>query len=175
MRMAELLKEAGLPDGVFNVVHGDKEAVDALLDASGRSRRSRSSARRRSRDTSTRRATRHGKRVQALGGAKNHAVVLPDADLEFAAEALDRRGLRLGGRALHGDLGAWSRWAPPATQLVDELAAEARAIKVGPGDAAGVDMGPLVTARASRRVKGYIDAGVPGRREAGGRRPRPHG
>ena len=85
--LAELLKEAGLPDGVFNVVHGDKEAVDALL-AHRTSRRSASSARRRLPSTSTRAARAHGKRVQALGGAKNHMVVLPDADLDQAVDAL---------------------------------------------------------------------------------------
>ena len=79
--------EAGLPDGVFNVVHGDKEAVDALLDHPT-SPRSRSSARPRSPGTSTSAARRNGKRVQALGGAKNHAIVLPDADVDFAAEHL---------------------------------------------------------------------------------------
>ena len=84
---AELLKEAGLPDGVFNVVHGDKVAVDALLEHPGRRRRLASSARRRSRSTSTRPATTRGKRCQALGGAKNHMIVLPDADIDMAADA----------------------------------------------------------------------------------------
>ena len=85
--LAELWQEAGLPDGVFTVVQGDKEAVDALLDHTRTSRRSASSARRRSRGTSTRPGTAHGKRVQALGGAKNHMLVLPDADVDMAADA----------------------------------------------------------------------------------------
>ena len=85
--MAELLTEAGLPDGVFNVVHGDKEAVDAILAHPG-SAPSRSSARRRSRRYIYETGAAHGKRVQALGGAKNHAVVLPDADIAFAADAI---------------------------------------------------------------------------------------
>ena len=89
---AELWAEAGLPAGVFNVVHGDKVAVDAAARTSRRASRCRSSAPRRSRATSTRRATRAGKRVQALGGAKNHMVVLPDADLDLAADAAVNAG-----------------------------------------------------------------------------------
>jgi malonate-semialdehyde dehydrogenase (acetylating)/methylmalonate-semialdehyde dehydrogenase len=84
--MAELLKEAGLPDGVFNVVHGDKEAVDALLahpGSGGELRRLDAD-----REVHLRHRRRHGKRVQALGGAKNHMVVMPDADLDQAADAL---------------------------------------------------------------------------------------
>ena len=104
---AELFAEAGLPAGVFNVVHGDKVAVDRLLEHP--------TGRRHPFVGSTPIAryiyetgTRHGKRVQALGGAKNHTVVLPDADMELAADAAGRRRLRLGRRALHGDLGAVS-------------------------------------------------------------------
>ena len=90
--MAELLTEAGLPDGVFNVVHGDKEAVDALLDAP---RRRLDLLRRLDADrasTSTRTAPPHGKRVQALGGAKNHMLVLPDADLDLVADSAVNAG-----------------------------------------------------------------------------------
>ena len=90
--IAELYAEAGLPDGVFNVVHGDKVAVDALLDHPDVDARLASSARRRSRSTSTSAASATGKRVQALGGAKNHAVVMPDADLDFAANHLTAAG-----------------------------------------------------------------------------------
>ena len=86
--MAELLQQAGLPDGVFNVVQGDKVAVDALLDASRREGAVASSARRRSRSYIYETGAHHGKRVQALGGAKNHMVVMPDADLEQAVDAL---------------------------------------------------------------------------------------
>ena len=104
MRMAELFTEAGLPDGVFNVVHGDKEAVDAILAHPGINAVSFVGSTPIAKyiyET----CAKHGKRVQALGGAKNHAVVLPDADLEFTADALIGAALRLGGRALHGDLG----------------------------------------------------------------------
>ena len=108
MLVAELWQRAGLPDGVFNVVHGDKEAVDALLDHF---------------DVAAvsfvgstpiahyihRRATSTGKRVQALGGAKNHAIVLPDADVDFAADHLAAAAFGSAGRAVHGDLGGRHR------------------------------------------------------------------
>ena len=102
--LAELLAEAGLPDGVFNVVHGDKEAVDALLthpDVAGVSFVGSTPIARYVYET----GTAAGKRVQALGGAKNHMVVLPDADLDLAADAAVVGRLRLGGRAVHGHLG----------------------------------------------------------------------
>ena len=158
MRMAQLFQEAGLPDGVFNVVHGDKEAVDAILSHPGIDAVS---------FVGSTPIAKHiyetcaktGKRVQALGGAKNHAVVLPDADLEFTADAL------IG--AAYGSAGercmaisavvAVGRIADP---LVAALKKKAAAIKVGPGDGAGVDMGPLVTRAHRDKVKGYIDQGV---------------
>ena len=100
----QLLMDAGLPEGVLNVVHGDKEAVDAILDHPD--------IKAVSFVGSTpiaeyvyQRGTKAGKRVQALGGAKNHMVVLPDADLDQAADALMGAALRLGRRALHGDFG----------------------------------------------------------------------
>ena len=106
--LAELWAEAGLPDGVFNVVHGDKEAVDALLEhpaVAAVSFVGSTPIARYVYET----GTRHGKRVQALGGAKNHMVVLPDADLEAGRGRRGQRRLRLGGGAVHGDLGRWSR------------------------------------------------------------------
>ena len=109
MRLAELLKEAGLPDGVFNVIHGDKEAVDAILENPD--------IKAVSFVGSTpiaeyiyKTGTANGKRVQALGGAKNHMVIMPDADMEQAADALDGGGLRLGRRALHGDFDRRRGW-----------------------------------------------------------------
>ena len=102
--MARALKEAGLPDGVFNVVHGDKESVDALLehpDVASISFVGSTPIAKYIYET----ASKHGKRVQALGGAKNHMLVLPDADLDLVADSAVNAGIRLGGRALHGDLG----------------------------------------------------------------------
>ncbi len=102
--IAELYAEAGLPDGVFNVVHGDKVAVDAILDHPDIAAVSFVGSTPIAKYVHER-ATANGKRVQALGGAKNHAVVLPDADMDFAADQHQRGRLRLGRRALHGDLG----------------------------------------------------------------------
>ena len=104
IRMAELLKEAGLPDGVFNVVHGDKEAVDALLQHPKVDAISFVGSTPIARYIYST-AAAAGKRVQALGGAKNHAVVLPDADVELAADAIIGAVVRIGRRALHGDFG----------------------------------------------------------------------
>ena len=95
---------------------------------------------------------RHGKRVQALGGAKNHAVVLPDADLEFADRGDHRRGLRLGRRALHGDLGGRRRRRRRRRARRAPRRARARRIATGPGDAPGVEMGPVITCAARDRI-----------------------
>ena len=124
--------------------------------------------------TSTRRLAQHGKRVQALGGAKNHMVVMPDADPEHAAQALDGRGLWLGRRALHGDLGRrrGRRRGRPAGR---DAATAIAALKIGAGTRDGVEMGPLVTREHLERVRGYVDARRAGRREAGRRRPRARG
>ncbi|MBI2312355.1 MAG: CoA-acylating methylmalonate-semialdehyde dehydrogenase [Betaproteobacteria bacterium] len=157
LRMAELFKEAGLPDGVFNVVHGDKEAVDALL--------THPEVRAVSFVGSTPIAkyvyetgTRHGKRVQALGGAKNHAVVLPDADLDFTADALigaaygsaGERCMAISAVVAVGDAG---------DALVQKIAAKAARLKVGPGSEHGIEMGPLISRAHRDKVKGYVDAG----------------
>ena len=112
-----------------------------------------SSARPRSPATSTRPAAAHGKRVQALGGAKNHMVVLPDADLDLAADAAVSAGLRLGRRALHGDLGACVAVDPIGDELVEQDRRAHRRAEIGPGDRrAGSDMGPLVTAAHRDKV-----------------------
>jgi malonate-semialdehyde dehydrogenase (acetylating)/methylmalonate-semialdehyde dehydrogenase len=154
-RIAELYAEAGVPDGVFNVVHGDKVAVDALLDHP---------------DVAAisfvgstpvaqyihERASASGKRVQALGGAKNHAIVMPDADLDFATNHLIAAGFGSAGQRCMaisvavavGDVG---------DELVQRLRAKALEIKVGPGLEPDSEMGPVVTAAARERIVGYID------------------
>ena len=158
VRMAELLKEAGLPDGVFNVVHGDKEAVDAILAHPGIKAVSFVGSTPIAKYVYTT-AAATGKRVQALGGAKNHAVVLPDADLEFTANALIGAGYGSAGERCMA-ISAVVAVGDIAQPLVDTLAAKARALKVGPGDADNMDMGPLVTAAHRDRVKGFVDAGA---------------
>jgi malonate-semialdehyde dehydrogenase (acetylating)/methylmalonate-semialdehyde dehydrogenase len=158
LRMAELLKEAGLPDGVFNVVPGDKEAVDALLthpDVRAISSVGSTPVARHIYET----AARHGKRVQALGGAKNHAVVLPDADLELAVDALIGAGYGSAGERCMA-IAAVVAVGEAADPLVAALKARAAALKVGPGNRADTDMGPLITREHRDKVRGYIDTGV---------------
>jgi malonate-semialdehyde dehydrogenase (acetylating)/methylmalonate-semialdehyde dehydrogenase len=158
IRMAELFKEAGLPDGVFNVVHGDKEAVDAILAHPGINAVSFVGSTPIAKyiyET----CARHGKRVQALGGAKNHAVVLPDADLEFAADALIGAAYGSAGERCMA-ISAVVAVGAAADPLVALLKKKAEAIKVGAGDRDGIDMGPLVTKAHRDKVKGYVDLGV---------------
>lgn len=159
LRLAELALEAGLPPGVLNVVNGDKEAVDTLL-----------------RDPRVKAISfvgstpiaeyiysegcKHGKRVQALGGAKNHAVVMPDADIPNAVNAL------MG--AAYGSCGERCMAIPlvvavgdsTADAVVAALQVEIAKMTIGAGTQAGVDMGPLVTKAHYEKVKGYVDAGV---------------
>ncbi|WP_296135783.1 CoA-acylating methylmalonate-semialdehyde dehydrogenase [uncultured Tessaracoccus sp.] len=159
MRLAELFTEAGLPDGIFNVVNGDEEAVDALLHderiaaigfvgsttiaqhiyATG---------------------TAQGKRVQAFGGAKNHLIVMPDADLDQAADALIGAGYGSAGERCM----AVSVAVPVGDAVADALAAKlterVKELRVGPGDGEDVDYGPLVSASARDRVESLIRAGV---------------
>jgi len=158
LRMAELLKEAGVPDGVFNVVHGDKEAVDAILKHPG--------IRAVSFVGSTPIAkyiyetgTAHGKRVQALGGAKNHAVVLPDANLAFAAEALIGAAYGSAGERCMA-VSVVVAVGEAGDPLRDLLAERARRIAVGPGDRPESEMGPVITCAARDRIVGLIDRGV---------------
>jgi malonate-semialdehyde dehydrogenase (acetylating)/methylmalonate-semialdehyde dehydrogenase len=157
MRLAELLKEAGLPDGVFNVVHGDREAVDALLvhpDVRAISFVGSTAVARHVYET----GTRHGKRVQALGGAKNHAIVMPDADLPFAIESIIGAGYGSAGERCMA-ISVVVAVGDVADALVDGLAARARTVTTGPGDGNDVEMGPVITAAARDRIKGLIDQG----------------
>jgi malonate-semialdehyde dehydrogenase (acetylating)/methylmalonate-semialdehyde dehydrogenase len=156
--IADLFKQAGLPDGVFNVVQGDKTAVDALLEHP---------------DVDAisfvgstpiaeyiyRTGTAHGKRVQALGGAKNHMVVMPDADIEQCCDALmgaaygsaGERCMAISVAVAVGDVG---------DDLVRRMAKRVSAIKVAEGNAAGAEMGPVVTGAAKQRIEGLIASGV---------------
>jgi malonate-semialdehyde dehydrogenase (acetylating)/methylmalonate-semialdehyde dehydrogenase len=158
VRMAELFKDAGLPDGVLNVVHGDKEAVDAILGHPGVNAVSFVGSTPIAKyiyET----CARNGKRVQALGGAKNHAVVLPDADLEFTADALIGAAYGSAGERCMA-ISAVVAVGAAADPLVALLRKKAELVKVGPGDRDGVDMGPLVTGAHRDKVKGYVDLGV---------------
>jgi malonate-semialdehyde dehydrogenase (acetylating)/methylmalonate-semialdehyde dehydrogenase len=156
--MATLLKEAGLPDGVLNVVHGDKEAVDGILnhpDIKAVSFVGSTPIARYIYAT----AAANGKRVQALGGAKNHAVVMPDADLEFTADALIGAGYGSAGERCMA-ISAVVAVGNAADPLVARLAEKAKTLKIGPGSAEGMDMGPLVTRAHRDKVSSYVDAGV---------------
>ena len=157
MYIAELLKEAGLPDGVFNVVHGDKEAVDALLVHPG--------IKSISFVGSTPIAkyvyetgTKAGKRVQALGGAKNHMVVLPDADLDLAADSAVNAGFGSAGERCMA-ISMLVAVEPVADKLIPKIKERMEKIKTGDGTK-GCDMGPLVTKAHRDKVASYIEAGV---------------
>jgi malonate-semialdehyde dehydrogenase (acetylating)/methylmalonate-semialdehyde dehydrogenase len=156
--IAELYHEAGLPDGVFNVVHGDKVAVDALLthpDVAAVSFVGSTPIARYVHET----ASQHGKRVQALGGAKNHAVVMPDADLDFAANHLTAAGYGSAGQRCMAISIAVAVGAA-AEPLIERLREKALAIKVGPGLDPESEMGPVVTPQARERIVGYIAKGT---------------
>jgi malonate-semialdehyde dehydrogenase (acetylating)/methylmalonate-semialdehyde dehydrogenase len=157
VRMAELLKEAGLPDGVLNVVHGDRLAVDAILNHPGVNAVSFVGSTPIAK-TIYETCAKTGKRVQALGGAKNHAVVLPDADLEFAADALIGAAYGSAGERCMA-ISAVVAVGSAGDKLVSLLKEKARKIKVGPGDKDGVDMGPLVTAEHRNKVASFIEKG----------------
>ncbi len=156
--IAELLTQAGLPDGVFNVVQGDKLAVDTLLehpDVKAISFVGSTPIAQYIYET----GARHGKRVQALGGAKNHMVVMPDADVEQAVDALigaaygsaGERCMAISVAVLVGDV---------ADKIVPKLAERARTLKIKNGMALDAEMGPIVTAQARDRIEGYIAQGV---------------
>ena len=155
---AELLAEAGLPDGVFNVVHGDKEAVDAILahpDVAAVSFVGSTPIARYIYEQ----GTRNGKRVQALGGAKNHMIVLPDADMDLAADAAVSAGYGSAGERCMA-ISVVVTVGDAADRLLPKVRKRIADLVVGPGDSEGAQMGPLVTAQHRDRVAGYVDAGA---------------
>ena len=156
MLLAQLWKEAGLPDGVFNVLHGDKEAVDALLIHPGIKSISFVGSTPIARYVYET-GTKAGKRVQALGGAKNHMIVLPDADLELAADAAINAGFGSAGERCMA-ISAIVAVEPIASALVEKIKSRMSSIKTGDGTQ-GSDMGPLVTKVHRDKVASYIEAG----------------
>ncbi len=157
LMMAELLKQAGLPDGVFNVVQGDKDAVDALLvhpDVKAISFVGSTAIAQKIYET----GARHGKRVQALGGAKNHMVVMPDADVEQTVDALigsafgsaGERCMAISLAVLVGDA---------ADRIMPKLAERTQHLKIKNGLELDAEMGPIVSSAAHGRITGYIDTG----------------
>jgi len=155
---AELLKEAGLPDGVFNVVHGDKVAVDAILEHAEIGAVSFVGSTPIARyiyET----GTKHGKRVQALGGAKNHMIVLPDADVEMAADAAVSAGYGSAGERCMA-VSVLVAVGDVADTLVDAIRERLPNVKVGDGMEPGSEMGPLVTREHRDKVASYIESGA---------------
>jgi len=158
IKLAQLFKEAGLPDGVFNVVNGDKEAVDALLT---------------NKDVAAisfvgstpiakyiyENAAKNEKRVQALGGAKNHCVVMPDCDLDQAVNGLMGAAYGSAGERCMAQSVAVAV-GKIGNQLVTKLAKKVESLKVGPGIDKNSEMGPLVTKQHLEKVRGYVDLGV---------------
>ncbi len=155
--LAELLKAAGLPDGLFNVVHGDKEAVDRILehpDIDAVSFVGSTPIARHIYET----ATKHGKRVQALGGAKNHMVVLPDADIEGAADAAVSAGYGSSGERCMA-VSVLVAVGESADPLIAAIKARVPSVRVGPGSDADSEMGPLISPDHLKKVSSYIDRG----------------
>jgi malonate-semialdehyde dehydrogenase (acetylating) / methylmalonate-semialdehyde dehydrogenase len=156
--LADMLKEAGLPDGVFNVVHGDKVAVDALL--------AHPTVQAVSFVGSTpiaeyvyREGTKHGKRVQALGGAKNHMIVMPDADLDQAADALVGAAYGSAGERCMAISVAVTVGSATADALLGKLEQRIKGLQMGDGMKEGAELGPLVTKAHLERVTGYVQLG----------------
>jgi malonate-semialdehyde dehydrogenase (acetylating) / methylmalonate-semialdehyde dehydrogenase len=156
--LAEMLKQAGLPDGVFSVVHGDKEAVDNILAHPGIAAVSFVGSTPIA-EYVYRTGTAHGKRVQALGGAKNHMIVMPDADLDQAADALVGAAYGSAGERCMAISVAVAVGNSTADALIDKLRPRITALSVAPGTQEGAEMGPLVTGAHLDRVRGYLDQG----------------
>ena len=159
LRLAELLTEAGLPDGVFNVVNGDKEAVDTLLThpqvAAVSFVGSTAVA-----EYIYQTATLNGKRCQALGGAKNHMVVMPDADMEQVADALMGAAYGSAGERCMAISVAVAVGDDTADAIIERLASRVMDLKVGPGSDPDAEMGPLISGEHLSKVKDYVDLGI---------------
>lgn len=157
-RLAELMKEAGLPDGVLNVVNGDKEAVDTIL-ASEDIQAVSFVGSTPVAEYIYQKGCHHGKRVQALGGAKNHMVIMPDADLDQTVDALvgaaygsaGERCMAISVAVAVGDV---------ADALIERLAPRVKALKLGNGLEPGIELGPLISQEHLNKVSGYVDAGI---------------
>jgi malonate-semialdehyde dehydrogenase (acetylating)/methylmalonate-semialdehyde dehydrogenase len=159
LRLAELLSEAGLPNGVMNVVNGDKEAVDTLLthpEVTGVSFVGSTPVAEYIYQT----ATNHGKRVQALGGAKNHMIVMPDADMEQATDALMGAAYGSAGERCMAISVAVAVGDETADALIHRLAPRVKTLNIAPSTAPDAEMGPLVTREHRDKVKGYVDLGI---------------
>jgi malonate-semialdehyde dehydrogenase (acetylating)/methylmalonate-semialdehyde dehydrogenase len=159
MLIADLFKQAGLPDGVFNVIHGDKEAVDGLLthpDVQAISFVGSTPIARYIYST----GAAHGKRVQALGGAKNHMVVMPDADMDKTVDALMGAAYGSAGERCMAISVAVAVTDAVGDELVARLSERLAGMRIGPGTDPKAHMGPLVTREHRDRVKGYVDLGV---------------
>src|SRR5882724_2556299 len=159
MLLAALMIEAGLPPGILNVVNGDKEAVDAILDdpdikAVGFVGSSPIA------QYIYERAAATGKRAQCFGGAKNHAIVMPDADMDQTVDALIGAGYGSAGERCMAISVAAPSGNDTANRLMEKLIPRVESLKVGPSTDSSADFGPLVTAQALERVKGYVDIGV---------------
>jgi len=156
--LAEWFSEAGLPDGVFNVLQGDATAVNGLIDHPAVKAVSFVGSTPIARHVATS-ATEQGKRVQALGGAKNHMIVLPDADLELAADAAVSAGYGSAGERCMA-ISVVVAVDPVGDELVDAIVERAKALVITDGRDSAADMGPLVTATHRDRVRSYVDLGV---------------
>jgi malonate-semialdehyde dehydrogenase (acetylating)/methylmalonate-semialdehyde dehydrogenase len=159
MLMYDLFRQAGFPDGVLNVVHGDKQAVDAILDHPDIKAVSFVGSTPIAQYVYTR-GTASGKRVQALGGAKNHMIVMPDADMEKAADALMGAGYGSAGERCMAISVAVPIGDETADKLVEILTPRVQSLKIGPSTDREAEMGPLVTKQHQEKVLGYLDKGV---------------
>jgi len=155
----QLLMDAGLPEGVMNVIHGDKEVVDAILDHPGIAAVSFVGSTPIA-EYVYRRGTQAGKRVQALGGAKNHMIIMPDADLDQAADALMGAGFGSAGERCMAISVAVPVGDKVADALVERLKPRVEALKIGPATDKDAQMGPIVSKAQRDKIVGYIDSGV---------------